>query len=92
MKPYEHRKQSNEPQLLVVDDDMEIRELLTIYFGAQGFRVASVSDGVAMDAWLAENSADLVILDRNPLKVEPTAIKGIVVVETIKEGHTVFAR
>jgi predicted amidohydrolase YtcJ len=36
--------------------------------------------------------ADLVILDRNPLKVEPTAIKGIVVVETIKEGHTVFAR
>lgn len=63
MKPYEHRKQSNEPQLLVVDDDMEIRELLTIYFGAQGFRVASVSDGVAMDAWLAENSADLVILD-----------------------------
>jgi predicted amidohydrolase YtcJ len=33
-----------------------------------------------------------VILDRNPLKVEPTAIKDIVVVETLKEGRTVFSR
>ncbi len=36
--------------------------------------------------------ADLVILDCNPLKVEAIAIKDIVVVETIKEGRTVFAR
>jgi hypothetical protein len=36
--------------------------------------------------------ADLVILDRNPLKVEPTAIKDIKVVETIKEGRTIYAR
>jgi len=36
--------------------------------------------------------ADLVILDRNPLKVEPTAIKDIAVIETIKEGRTVFTR
>jgi predicted amidohydrolase YtcJ len=36
--------------------------------------------------------ADLVILDKNPLKVEPTTIKDIVVVETIKEGQTVYAR
>ncbi|MFM9023986.1 MAG: amidohydrolase [Planctomycetaceae bacterium] len=34
--------------------------------------------------------ADLVILDRNPLKVEPTTIKDIAVVETIKEGTTVY--
>ncbi|MDX1961515.1 MAG: amidohydrolase family protein [Pirellulales bacterium] len=34
--------------------------------------------------------ADLVILDRNPLKVEPLAIKDIKVVETIKEGVTIF--
>ncbi|MFN5163261.1 MAG: amidohydrolase [Cyanobacteriota bacterium] len=36
--------------------------------------------------------ADLVILERNPLKVEPTTIKDIQVVETIKEGRTIFRR
>ena len=36
--------------------------------------------------------ADLVILDKNPLKVESTTIKDIAVVETIKEGRTVYSR
>ena len=36
--------------------------------------------------------ADLVILEQNPLKVDPTTIKDIVVIETIKEGRTVFKR
>jgi hypothetical protein len=36
--------------------------------------------------------ADLVILDRNPLAVEPMAIKDIKVVETIKEGTTIYTR
>ncbi|CDF79061.1 metal-dependent amidohydrolase [Formosa agariphila KMM 3901] len=36
--------------------------------------------------------ADLVILDNNPLKVDPATIKDIQVVETIKEGHTVYRR
>ncbi len=36
--------------------------------------------------------ADLVILEKNPLKVEPTTIKDILVLETIKEGRTVFSR
>jgi len=34
--------------------------------------------------------ADLVILDRNPLKVAPMEIKDIKVVETIKEGKTIY--
>jgi predicted amidohydrolase YtcJ len=34
--------------------------------------------------------ADLVILDKNPLKVDPKAIKDIKVLETIKEGVTVY--
>ncbi|TFU03050.1 amidohydrolase [Polymorphobacter arshaanensis] len=34
--------------------------------------------------------ADLVILESNPLKVAPTTIKSIKVVETIKEGKTVY--
>ncbi len=34
--------------------------------------------------------ADFVILDKNPMKVEPMAIKEIKVVETIKEGVTIY--
>ena len=49
--------------LLVVDDDRETRELLSLYLGQQGFEVAVVEDGKAMDAWLADNSTDLVVLD-----------------------------
>lgn len=34
--------------------------------------------------------ADLVILDKNPLKVDPMTIRDITVKETIKEGQTVY--
>lgn len=34
--------------------------------------------------------ADLVILDKNPLKVAPDDIKDIIVTETIKEGNTIY--
>jgi predicted amidohydrolase YtcJ len=34
--------------------------------------------------------ADLVVLDQNPLKVEATKIKDVKVVETIKEGRTIY--
>ena len=36
--------------------------------------------------------ADLVILDKNPLKVEPATIKDIQVMETIKEGKTIYSK
>ena len=36
--------------------------------------------------------ADLVILDKNILKVEPMEIKDIQVLETIKEGETIFKK
>jgi two-component system, OmpR family, phosphate regulon response regulator OmpR len=51
------------PHLLVVDDDREIRDLLSLYFRDQGFDVDTVKDGSDMDAWLAANTTDLVILD-----------------------------
>jgi len=34
--------------------------------------------------------ADFVILDKNPLKVEPMTIKEIQVVETVKEGESIY--
>jgi predicted amidohydrolase YtcJ len=36
--------------------------------------------------------ADFVILDKNPLKVDPATINQIVVLETIKEGNPVYTR
>ena len=56
-------ERANDSHLLVVDDDPGIRELLCQYFGEQGFRVSAVDGGQTMDAWLARNTTDLVILD-----------------------------
>ena len=50
-------------KLLVVDDDPEIRELTEAYLTQQGFSVDCVDSGEAMDAYLAEQSVDLIILD-----------------------------
>lgn len=36
--------------------------------------------------------ADLVILDANPMKIDPTKIKEIVVLETIKDGKTIYKK
>jgi predicted amidohydrolase YtcJ len=36
--------------------------------------------------------ADFVILDKNPLKVDPTTIKQVRVMQTIKEGQSVYVR
>jgi predicted amidohydrolase YtcJ len=36
--------------------------------------------------------ADLVILDRNPLEVEPEELLDIQVIETFKEGESVWRR
>jgi two-component system phosphate regulon response regulator OmpR len=54
---------SERPRLLVVDDDAGLRGLLTQYLTREGFEVVAVPDGTAMDAWLAREAADLVILD-----------------------------
>ena len=51
------------PHLLVVDDDRETRDLLSMYFRDQGFDVDTVKDGPDMDAWLGSHTTNLVILD-----------------------------
>lgn len=50
-------------QLLVVDDDPALRELLERYLKEQDYSVASVEDGIAMDAYLIEHKVDLIVLD-----------------------------
>ena len=36
--------------------------------------------------------ADLVVLDRNPLKVDPDDIRNIQVIQTVKNGKPLYAR
>ena len=50
-------------RILVVDDDAELRNLLTSYLGEQGFAVEAVGDGHAMRTALEGAQFDLVILD-----------------------------
>jgi two-component system OmpR family response regulator len=53
-----------EPHILVVDDDREIRELLSRFLRKNGLRVDIAADGREMKRVLAAGKVDLVILDR----------------------------
>lgn len=50
-------------RLLVVDDELKLRELVKEYLSREGYAVDAVEDGVAMDKYLAGHDVDLVILD-----------------------------
>ena len=50
-------------RILVVDDDAEIRTLLSEFLTRQGLNVTAVADGRGMDAAMEEGQFDLVVLD-----------------------------
>ena len=50
--------------LLIVDDDREIRDLLSRFLRRQGFRIDTAPDGREMQQALTDWQIDLVILDR----------------------------
>lgn len=52
------------PHILVVDDDRDIRELLSKFLRKNGFRVDVAANGRAMRHVLATSKIDLVVLDR----------------------------
>jgi predicted amidohydrolase YtcJ len=70
-----------------------------------GQRITPMEGLKAMTLWAAEQYgeqksrgslevgklADLIVLDGNPLKVDPMKIKDIKVVQTIKEGRTIYS-
>jgi two-component system OmpR family response regulator len=49
--------------ILVVDDDRDIRELLSEYLQKQGYRISVARDGRAMRAAIAVAMPDLIVLD-----------------------------
>jgi two-component system phosphate regulon response regulator OmpR len=50
-------------KILVVDDDLRLRDLLNRYLGEQGFAVRTVADAHGMDKLLAHERFDLLVLD-----------------------------
>jgi two-component system OmpR family response regulator len=51
------------PHLLIVDDDREIRNLLTKFFVQNGYRVSVAAEGRAMQQVLQTARIDLIVLD-----------------------------
>jgi two-component system, OmpR family, phosphate regulon response regulator OmpR len=50
-------------KILMVDDDLRMRELLQRYLSEQGFDIKTVSDSAEMDALLKTEQFDLFVLD-----------------------------
>jgi len=61
--PHQAAKQPSLPHVLVVDDDPAIRELVSDYLSGNELRVTTAADGKAMQAVLADQVVDLVVLD-----------------------------
>src|SRR5437762_4687793 len=51
------------PKILVVDDDVRLRDLLTRYLTEQGFQVAALTDASQLDKKLQRDPPHLVVLD-----------------------------
>ena len=49
--------------ILVVDDDQELLDMVCRYLTENGLTAYAAADGAAMDVWLANNQADLIVLD-----------------------------
>ncbi len=54
---------THKPLILIVDDDLALRDLLQRYLGEQGFETIAVANGAAMKEWLADHQPDLVVMD-----------------------------
>ena len=50
-------------QILIVDDDREIRDLLSQFLQKHGYQAHTVADGHAMQSQLAQATYDLIVLD-----------------------------
>jgi len=52
-----------QPKILVIDDDLRLRELLLRYLGEQGFNVSAEPDAAGLDKRLERGRPDLLVLD-----------------------------
>ena len=65
---------SEAPHILVVDDDRDIRTLLSDYLQKNGYRVTAVAEGKAMRRTLEQTHVDLIVLDLMLPKVDGVTV------------------
>ncbi len=68
------------PHILVVDDDREIRDLLSRFLAKHGYRVSTAADGRDMRRILGDARIDLIVLD-----LMLPGINGLEVMKALKE-------
>jgi DNA-binding response OmpR family regulator len=56
-------KNHDNPRVLIVDDDANVRRLLELYLNREGYRVSQAGDGVTALQQIEEKQPDLLILD-----------------------------
>jgi predicted amidohydrolase YtcJ len=68
---------------------------VTPYEGLQAMTInvaAQYDEANSKGSLTSGKRADIVILDKNPLKVDPMAIKDIKIMETIKDGKSIYKK
>ena len=60
-----HPNAARQPVLMVVDDEPDLRALLSEYFGRHGYSVLTAADALAAMALVAHAAPDLAVLDVN---------------------------
>lgn len=76
---------AEQPSIVVVDDEPDIREMLQDYLSRHGFLVRAAEDSTELDRLLAERPAELLVLDLNL----PAGEDGLAIAQRIRKGTRV---
>ena len=76
--------QTPQPHILALDDDPSVRQLVADYLGENQMRVTAVASGLELDATMARETIDLVILD-----LRLAGEDGMQIARKLREGSTV---
>ena len=68
--------------ILIVDDEAEIREVIALAFGQQGYRVSGVASAIEAERLIAKDPPQLIISD---LQLEDS--DGLSMIRTLKVKH-----
>jgi DNA-binding response OmpR family regulator len=72
----------DKPRILIVDDEEEAGQILSLRLGRRGYVPAYVTSGEAALAHLAQNEVEVVVLD-----VKMPGMDGFETLKRIREGH-----